>query len=347
MTIHAGFLGGGNISGTHLRAAQQIEGLEISAIWGQNAEKVKALGEECDAPAFTELEPFLQCRPMDMVVIGSPSGLHAAHGIAVARQGLHVLVEKPLDVSTANADRLIAECEAAAVKLGVCFQDRVAPDILRLKELLESGRLGKPLLVSAHVRWHRPPEYYGDSKWRGTWQLDGGGALINQGVHTVDLLLWLLGGVRRVYARAATLLHRIETEDTAVATLEFTNGTLGILEAATSAYPGYPRRIVLSGSEGTLILEEDQLVGVDLRGAVGDENLPAQAEGGRKPEAGVAAVADVTGHRRIIEDFIGAIQGDRSPICDGLEARKSVALVEALYQSSRTDQPVTLGGGGS
>ncbi|MDA2939143.1 Gfo/Idh/MocA family oxidoreductase [Acidobacteria bacterium AH-259-A15] len=341
MTKHIGILGGGNISETHLRAAREIDGLEVSAVCGQNQDKVKRLGEMCQAAVYSDLEAFLQHRPMDMVAIGSPSGLHAEQGIAAARKGLHALVEKPIDVSTERADSLIAECEKAGVKLGVFFQDRVAPDIVRLKELIQSGRLGNPLLVSAHVRWHRPAEYYHDSRWRGTWALDGGGALMNQGVHTVDLLLWLLGSVRRVYARTATLLHDIEVEDTAVVTLEFATGTLGILEAATSAYPGYPRRLVLTGAAGTAVLEHDQLMATDLLSR--REEDAEVGERSQNASASSPVVSDVRGHGKIMEDFLDAIQNDRAPICDGREGRKSVELVQAIYQSSRTGQAITLG----
>src|SRR5262249_54712386 len=201
----------------------------------------------------------------------SPSGLHAEQGIGAARRGLHVLVEKPIDVTTARADALIAEAARAGVTLGVIFQDRLKPDVVRMKALVDAGRLGAPILASARVRWYRPPSYYEGSRWRGTRALDGGGALMNQGVHTVDLLLWLFGPVRRVSAAAATRLHAIEVEDTAVAALEFASGALGTLEAATSAFPGYSRRLELTGANGTLILDGDDLVGIDLRDARDDE----------------------------------------------------------------------------
>ena len=150
---------------------------------------------------------------MDAVIIGTPSGLHAEQGIGAAQHGLHVLTEKPIDISTDRADALISACKQAGVKLGVIFQDRFKPDIRRLKEFLAAGGLGKNLLVDARVKWYRPPEYYSDSKWRGTLALDGGGALMNQGIHTVDLLMWLFGDVVSLQARAGTILHKIESEE--------------------------------------------------------------------------------------------------------------------------------------
>src|SRR6266849_6311984 len=263
--IHIGIIGGGNISDTHARATREIDGVEIAAIYGTNREKSARLAQTYGAKLYDDLGAFLEHQPMQIVLIGSPSGLHAEQGIAAARRGLHVLVEKPIDITTERADALIDECARANVKLGVFFQDRVAPGVRRLKELVDDGQIGKPILVSGRVKWYRPPEYYSGSRWRGTLALDGGGALMNQGVHTVDLLLWLMGDVERVYAKAKTALHKIEAEDTVVATLEFANGAIGTLEAATSVYPGYSRRVELTGSEGTIILEQDQIIAADLR----------------------------------------------------------------------------------
>ena len=263
--IHVGLIGAGNISDTHAAAAAAIDGVRSSRCAGARARRRSASRRACGATAYDDLDRFLDHRPMDLVVIGSPSGLHAEQGIAAAQRGLHVLTEKPIDVTTARADRLIAEADRAGVTLGVIFQDRMKPDVRRLKTLLDAGRLGTPILASASVRWHRPPEYYEASAWRGTEALDGGGALMNQGVHTVDLLLWLFGPVRRVFGKTATRLHAIEVEDTAVAVLEFASGALGTLEAATSAYPGYARRLELTGSEGTVRLDGDRLAAIDLR----------------------------------------------------------------------------------
>jgi len=208
--IQIGLIGAGNISQTHADAAAQIEGARVVAVCGRTREHADRLAARAGAAAYDDLERFLAYRPMDMVVIGSPSGLHAEQGIAAARHGLHVLTEKPIDTSTSRADRLIAEAARAGVTLGVIFQDRMKPDIARLKALIDAGRLGMPILASASVRWHRPLEYYKGSAWRGTQALDGGGALMNQGVHTVDLLLWLFGPVRRVFGKVTTRLHAIE-----------------------------------------------------------------------------------------------------------------------------------------
>jgi predicted dehydrogenase len=342
--INIGLIGAGNISDTHARAAVAIPGVTIAAVHAPTLEHAQRLAARHGAVAYDTLDGLLSHRPLDIVAIGSPSGLHAEQGIAAAKRGLHVLIEKPIDVTTARTDALIAEAARAAVTLGVIFQDRLKPDVQRLKALVTAGRLGSPILATAHVKWYRPPSYYRDSRWRGTRALDGGGALMNQGIHTVDLLLWLFGPVRRVYGRTAARLHDIEVEDTAVAVLEFENGALGTLEAATSAYPGYSRRIELTGSNGTLILDGDDLTAVDLHDATDAERptRPAPGQGTAAVSAASPVVADASAHRRVFEDFIAAVAERRAPCCDGAGGRHSVALVEAIYTSARTNSPIAI-----
>ena len=329
-----GILGAGNISETHARAAAAIDGVDIVAVHGSNAQRVERLATTYHARPYADFEAFLAHRPMDLVAVGSPSGRHAEQGIRAAERGLHVLTEKPIDVSSQRADALIEACDRASVKLGVFFQDRAQPDIVRLHRAVYDGRIGKPLLVSARVKWYRPPEYYSQSRWRGTWSLDGGGALINQGIHTVDLVQWVFGPVSRVVARTKTELHRIDVEDTAVALLEFANGAVGTIEATTAAYPGYKRRVEFSGSEGTLVLEHDRLVAADLKQP--SDDLIAGGDVDQNLSASSPVVSDVRGHQRVLEDFIDAIRKGREPTCSGREGRRSVALVEAIYTSQKT-----------
>jgi UDP-N-acetyl-2-amino-2-deoxyglucuronate dehydrogenase len=337
MTIHVGLIGGGNITETHARAARAIPEVEITAIQGTNAEKVARLCREHGGTPYQDFDAFLQHRPMDLVVIGSPSGLHAEHGIAAARCGLHVLTEKPIEISTARADALIEAAKQAKVHLGVIFQDRMKPHIRQLKSWIDQGLLGRILFVDARVKWCRPPVYYANSRWRGTLALDGGGVLINQGVHTVDLLLWLLGDVARVQARTATQLHKIEAEDTVAAILEFASGALGVFHATTAAYPGYPRRVEISGTEGTIILEHDRIVATNLRNASTAADLAGllESSGDENQSASSATVGDFRGHQAVLADFLQAIEHNRLPACDGLDGRRSLALVEAIYRAAK------------
>lgn len=330
--MQAGFIGAGNITETHIRAALATGDIQIAAIYGANGAKAARLAETYGGTSYGDFDAFLAHRPMDVVVIGSPSGCHADEGIAAAERGLHVLTEKPIDISTERTDEMIRAARRAGVKLGVIFQDRLKPDILRLKRWIESGKLGRPILVEAAVKWYRPPEYYTKSKWRGTLALDGGGALMNQGIHTVDLLLYLLGDVARVQAVTATTLHDIESEDTCVATLEFANGVVGVLHATTAAYPGYPRRVEITGSEGTVRLEHDRIVSADLRNPVAEQREETPTD--QNASASSPVVSDVRGHQRIIEDFVQSIRTGRNPVCDGEEGRRSLALVEAIYRAA-------------
>ena len=187
--------------------------------------------------------------------------------------------------------------------------------------------------MDATLKWYRPPEYYSQSKWRGTFALDGGGVLINQAVHTLDLMLWLIGDVARVKARIATALHAIEVEDTAIVSFEFARGALGSLQATTAAFPGYPRRLEITGTEGTVFLEQDRIVKVNLRNA--PDGVTADAPPTDMENTASPTVTDFTGHQVILEQFIRAIQQDGTPLCDGHEGRRSIALIEQIYAAAR------------
>jgi UDP-N-acetyl-2-amino-2-deoxyglucuronate dehydrogenase len=341
MAYNVGLIGGGNISDTHARAALEVPGVSISAVYGQNRSRVEDLARRYGGTPYSDLDSFLDAPGLDVVLIGSPSGLHAEQAGAAAKRGIHVLSEKPLDITVARIDGLLEECERAGVHLGVFFQDRMSGDIRWLKRLIEAGGLGTPLLATARVKWYRPPEYYASSRWRGTWALDGGGAVMNQGIHTVDLLLHLFGDVQSVFAQTRTALHDIEVEDTAVACLTFVNGAVGTYEATTAAFPGYPRRAEFTGSEGTVILEGDVVVATDLRTAPAEP--PPGSQRLENPSANSATVSDVSGHRRVLENFLRSIDGTEVSCCGGRQGRRSVELVEAIYASARDSRPVRLG----
>ena len=327
--MNAALVGGGNISDTHARAALAA-GLRIAGVHGVNADKVRTLADRFAAPAFDTLDALLAQPSIDLVIIGSPSGRHAEQAIAAARSGRHVLVEKPLDITTARIDALADEVTRARVTLGVIFQDRLKPDVVAMKRRLDAAELGTPLVATAEVKWFRPRDYY-SSRWRGTWALDGGGALMNQGIHTVDLLLHLLGPVARVTGVTATRHHAIEAEDTATALLEFASGVQGTIDVTTAAFPGSPRRLRIAGSAGALVLEGDRLTTTDSAPTEPIEN------------ASSPVVSDVSAHQRIIEDFVASIREGRPPVCDVLEGRRSVEVVEAVYRSSREQRTITIG----
>ncbi len=339
--MRVGFTGGGNISDTHVRAVQGVPGLQPVGVCGPNAAKVVALGQRYGLATAPTLAALLDQTDLDLVCIGSPSGVHADEIALAASRGVHVLCEKPLDVTVERVGTALEAVERSGISLGVFFQDRCTPAFREVRAAIEAGRLGRILLVDARVKWYRAPEYYATAAWRGTRALDGGGALMNQGIHTVDLLLWLVGDVSQVYARAVTALHDIEVEDTVVAALTFASGAVGTFEATTAAYPGYPRRVEITGTEGTVVIEHDRVVSWDLRsGQAAGTALTSATR-----SASTAVVADATPHQRVVEDFVEALRAGRRPACDGREARRSVALAEALYASARTGTATVVANG--
>jgi predicted dehydrogenase len=340
-----GLIGGGGISETHARAALAIPGVRLAGVYGLREDRVRSLCDAWGGAPFTDLDAFLAHRPMDLVIVGSPSGRHAEHAAAAARRGLHVLVEKPIDITLDRVDALIGAADASGIVLGACFQDRFKPGVVRLKELVDQGTLGRVLTIEGRMPWYRPPSYYADSRWRGTRALDGGGALMNQGIHTVDLLLWLGGAVTAVQARTATLFHAIEVEDTAAAVLEFASGALGTVFATTAAYPGWPRRITVTGTEGAATLGGDDLASAVVRGGEAVAGVEAADTG--TPAASASPVVNDPGpHRAVIEDFLAAIREGRPPRCDGRDARRSVALIRAIYDASAASARVLVDQGG-
>jgi predicted dehydrogenase len=330
--VNVALVGAGNISDTHARAALAA-GLQLVGVFGDNQTRARAFAQRYGIVASDTLDALVLQPSIDVVMIGSPSGCHAEQARTAALAGCHVLVEKPLDISTARIDKLLHKVARTGVTLGVFFQDRLKPDVVAMRGRIERGDIGTPLMATAEVKWFRPPDYYAGSRWRGTWALDGGGALMNQGIHTVDLLLHLLGPVTRVSGLIATRFHAIETEDTATAMLEFASGALGTIDATTAAFPGRPRRLQVVGTAGSLVLEGDRLS--DAGQVITAAHEPPES-------AASPVVSDVSAHQRIIEDFVDAVRNGRPPVCDGAEGRRSVEVVEAVYRSAREKRPIDL-----
>jgi predicted dehydrogenase len=324
-----GLIGAGNISATHGRAVQEIAGARVAAVYGPTLERAAQLADVLGAVPYDSLDRFFERERLDAVIVGTPSGLHAEHGIAAARHGIHVLVEKPIDITIARADALIAETACAGVTLGVIFQDRLKPAMRELKAMIDEGALGRVLLVRAEVPWWRPPEYYRESRWRGTRALDGGGVLINQAIHTIDLMIWLCGSPARAFGRTATRCHAIEVEDTAGAIVEFESGAIATIQATTCARPGWPRQLAIIGSNGSAHVQGDQLVSSAVPIAT------AKPENTASP-----VVSDASAHRDVFVDFISACQTGTTPCCAGRDGRRSLAVVDAIYQSARRGVPV-------
>lgn len=368
--IRFGVIGCGSIGPTHIGAIAQMDEAEVVAVADTNGDKAQNVARKYDvARVYASDKDLLADAAVDAVCVCLPSGMHAGCAVRALEAGKHVVIEKPMDVSLDACDRLIAAEDATGKKLAVISQHRFDAATVLVKQAIDAGKLGRIVLADATVKWWRTQAYYDSGDWRGTWAMDGGGALMNQGVHTVDLLQWLAGGVHSVFAHTLTGAHeRIEVEDTAVAALQFKNGAVGTLTATTAAWEGYPVRIDIYGTEGTAIIEGDRLhtlkfkSGEEYRSEAAAAHALSVARGGTasvKDEAAtrlstgggtisIGAAADpgaVWGdaHRAQIEDFCRAIRNDTRPLIDGREGRKPLEIITGVYRSARTGLPVILG----
>ena len=337
-----GLIGAGNIARIHAAAIQEIPEARLVAVCDTSEPACRAFSEATGGVDWTgDLAAFLARDDIDVVNICTPSGTHAELAVEAARAGKHLIVEKPLDVTLARADRIIAAARENGVKLTGIFPYRFRRGIYEAKRAIEGGRLGKLVLADAYVKWHRSQAYY--RGWHGTWALDGGGALINQSIHNIDLLQWLAGPVDSVFGRIATLAHEMEAEDTATAVLSFANGAMGVVQGATSCWPGDPARAEFHGTEGTIVLEEGRIARWALQDATAEETEAMTTLESREGHAfdDPAAVAH-TAHRLQIEDMLSAIEADREPCVTGVEVRKAVEIIRAIYLSAGRGEMVRL-----
>jgi UDP-N-acetyl-2-amino-2-deoxyglucuronate dehydrogenase len=346
MALGFGIVGCGMISSFHAKALADVRGAKLVACFDTRAESAEKFAAANRCKAYTNLDKMLADPEVGAVTIATPSGAHMEPAVAAARAGKHVIVEKPLEITLKKCDRMIEACDKAGVKLAAIFPSRFHDASLKLKRAIDAGRFGRLTLGDSYVKWFRTQAYYDSGAWRGTWALDGGGALMNQAIHSVDLLTWLMGPVVEIQAQAATLAHeRIEVEDTVVATLRFENGALGVLEATTAAYPGYLKRIEIHGSDGTAVLEEEDLKSWDfvkLRKddkAIHDQMLKLKSVGGGASDP--SAIGH-HGHAKQFADFVDAIRKDRPPAVDGREGRRSVEIILGVYKAAETGKPVKL-----
>ncbi len=354
--VRFGILGCGVIGPHH---AQAIAGLAddavLVAVADRHLECAEKLAQQYNIAAYSSLDDLLRHPELDAICICTPSGEHATDAAAVLDAGKHVVVEKPVDVTLEAIDRLLATRRAKSQKVAVISQHRFDISTRIVRDAVEQGRLGRLTVGTAQVRWWRSQAYYDSGAWRGTWALDGGGALMNQSIHTIDLLQWIMGPVVEVSAYTGLLAHeRLEVEDTAVAVVRFASGALGIIAGTTAAYPGLTARLEVHGDRGSAIIDSDELVYFHS-GALGEQGAAYGAGGGgnqapdmlkqfdAKP-AGIAAGSDPASlslaHREQIRDFIDAIHADREPLVNIEEGRKPVAIILAIYESARTGRPV-------
>lgn len=339
--LNFALVGCGRIAKRHseLLALKQIEGAQLAAVCDLVGAKAQRIGDEFSVPFFTDMHQMMSSVKIDVVVVLTESGNHAEHVISLAQYGKHIIVEKPMALTLDDADAMIQACDRAGVKLFVVKQNRFNVPVLKLREALEQGRLGKLVLGTVRVRWCRPQSYYDQDFWRGTWALDGG-VLTNQASHHVDLLEWMMGDVVSVFAMSTTALAKIEAEDTAVVTLRFKNGALGVIEATTAARP--------TDLEGSLsILGEGGTV--EIGGfAVNKMKVWSFAEP-RQEDQSVMENFSVNppsvygfGHQAYYEHVVDCIQNQKAHLVDGLVGRKSLELINAIYESIETGEEISL-----
>lgn len=346
MSVGFGIIGCGMIAKFHARAIAEIRNARLVGCFNRTMDKATTFANEFGGQAYDDLAKMLANPDIDVVTVCTPSGAHLEPGLMAAKAGKHVIIEKPLEVTPARCDRLIEGCDKAGVRLGTIFPSRFHQSSRLLKQAVDAGRFGQIALADAYVKWFRTQQYYDSGAWRGTWKLDGGGALMNQAIHSVDLLQWLMGPVEEVTAQVATVAHeRIEVEDVAVATLRFANGALGVIEASTAAYPGSLKRIEIAGSKGSAVLEEESLKQWQFEKLTAkDKKIIETMADNTKTGGGAADPAAIghAAHRDLFKDFLKGIASNEPSLIEGEEGRKSVELINAIYKSAKTGKRIKL-----
>jgi UDP-N-acetyl-2-amino-2-deoxyglucuronate dehydrogenase len=338
-------IGSGMIARLHAQEIANLEGARLVAIAGRSPNSAASLAKEYGAACYTDYREMLMRNDISVVTICTPSGMHGEMAIAAAKAGKHVLVEKPMDISLETADRMIAEARRYDVKLAVISQNRFNLATLELKNIIESGEMGDIVLAEAAVNWYRTQEYYDSANWRGTWALDGGGAAMNQSIHTIDLLLHLLGPAKSVIAHMQTAAHeRIEVEDVLTALVRFKNGALCTIACTTAAYPGFANRIELFGTKGSAALESDTITNYFLKDRGGVNLARKPPDGALWPPTTGASNPTISGaaHLAQFRDMAAAIREKREPLVNGLEGRATLELVLAMYRSAQEDRLIEI-----
>lgn len=339
--LRFGIVGCGRIAKRHseLLGLKQVARAELAAVCDIAPDRAQAFGERFDVPWFDDMHRMMAECAIDVIVVLTPSGMHADHVVELAKYGKPIIVEKPMALTLEDADRMNAACKAANAPLFVVKQNRFNVPVAKLREALEAGRLGKPIIGTVRVRWCRRQDYYDQDDWRGTWALDGG-VLTNQASHHVDLLAWMMGDAQSVFAHATTALADIETEDTIVAVVKFRNGALGTIEATTATRP--------EDLEGSLsVLGEGGTV--EIGGFAVNKMKVWKFEEPVAEDAEILEQFSVNppnvygfGHQAYYEHVLACLLDGEKPLVDGIEARRSLEIVHALYQSVETGQEVQL-----
>lgn len=346
MAAGFGVIGCGMIANFHAKAIADLRGAKLVACFDALPQSADRFAAAQGCKAYHRLDDLLADPAVQVVTIGTPSGAHMEPAVAAAQAGKHVIVEKPLEITLARCDKILNACAKSGVMCSTIFPSRFHASSLEVKRAIDGGRFGKLTLGDAYVKWFRTQAYYDSGAWRGTWELDGGGALMNQAIHSVDLLTWFMGPVTEIRAHTATLAHeRIAVEDTAVATLRFASGALGVIEASTAAWPGYLKRIEIHGDQGSALMEEEDVVKWDFAKPNARDKRIREAMQAQKSGGGGASDPAAIGHHGHLHQFrdvLDAIQKGRAPAIDGPQGRRSVEIILGIYLAAETGKTVTL-----
>ena len=347
--LRFGLVGCGVIGPVHAEALASLPDARLVAVADLTMERAQKLTAQYGGTPYPDLQSMLQREALDVVIVCTPSGLHGEHACQIMHAGRHVIVEKPMEIRREALDEMLHVQQETGMKLAVISQHRFDPASQQVRQLVDDKAFGRLVMGNALIPWWRSQAYYDSGAWRGTWKLDGGGVLMNQSIHSIDLLQWLMGPVQSIMAYTDTLAHRMETEDVAVAALRFANGALGIIAATTGAYPGVNTRIEIFGNQGSAIIENDELAFLHLardeKEAVGDYGASMK----RKPDQGPNSNASsnpaalmANSHARQIADMIRAIREDGTPLVDGYAGRQPVEIILSIYESAHTHREITL-----
>lgn len=342
--VRYGIVGTGMIARFHAQAIAAVPDARLTVVFDKVPERAKAFAAEHGVDYESDFGAFLARPDVDAVTVTTPSGARVEVAVPAARAGKHVFCEKPIEVTPARADRIINACALNGVRLGCVFQSRTWTNVKRIKAAIEAGRFGRLVMANVQLPWYRSQEYYDSAEWRGTWRLDGGGALMNQSIHVIDLLVHFCGRPAAACAFTDVLSHYdIQVEDVAAASVRFENGCLATISATTACNPGFPRRLELCGERGSVVLVNDRLERWSFldQDEEDDRILAEGRQGEEAPDGGAADPKAISfeGHRRQIADLTAAILENRDPIIPGTEGRRAVELICGIYESARSNRP--------
>ena len=343
-TYRFAIIGTGAIANIHAQAIQEIDNAVLIGAYNRTPEKAAVFAQKWNCQLYPTLEELL-AEELDVICICTASGLHLPAALQSIQAAKHVLIEKPLEITAERCEQIAQAAIQQGVKVGVIFPSRFNSSSQRIKQALQANRFGKLVMGSAYVKWSRDAAYYASAPWRGTWEFDGGGALMNQAIHSVDLLQWYMGPVKSVQAIAANIRHKdIEVEDTVVAIIRFESGALGSIECTTATFPGSFKRVEIHGTQGTAVLEENTIKSWQFTDETAQDKQIQNQTNNQSTQGGFADPMDIAylGHKHQIVDFLTAIANSTTPLVDAAEGKKSVEIIEAIYKSAKTGMEVFL-----